>query len=166
MARFQEIEDEASAAAAIGVAVRTLVLLAARIDADVREYDASLLAEEFLEGYPINLHSFRRCALNGWQSLSVPSLIGWLVNDWGINTHLRIALRKLRYSPQATFRLRPTDQGLIVEDEVPPPVPTNPRLRQAIQILRDLGCIEKGAPDAPPGLTPLGQTLLAEAASG
>jgi len=166
MARFREIEDEASAAAAIGVAVRTLVLLAARIDADVPEYDASLLAEEFLKGYPINLHSFRCCALNGWQSLSVPSLIGWLVKDWGINAHLRIALRKLRNNPQATFRLRPTDQGLIVEDEIPPPVPTNPRLRQGIQILRDLGCIEKGSPDATAGLTPLGKTLLAEAVGG
>jgi hypothetical protein len=166
IARFREIEDEASAAAAIGVAVRTLVLLAARMDANVPEYDASLLAEEFLKGYPINLHSFRRYALNGWQSLSVPSLIGWLVKDWGINAHLRIALRKLRNNPQATFQLRPTDQGLIVEDEIPPPVPTNPRLRQGIQILRDLGCVEKGSPDATPALTPLGQTLLAEAVGG
>lgn len=162
IARFKKIEDEESAATAIGVAVRTLVLLAARIDKDVPEYDASLLAEEFLKGYPINLNSFRRYALNGWQSLSVPSLIGWLVKDWGINTHLRIALRKLRNNPQATFRLRPTDLGLIVEDEIPPPVPTNPRLRQGIQILRDLGCIENGSPDATPGLTPLGKTVLAE----
>ncbi len=163
IARFREIEDETSAAAAIGVAVRTLVLLASRIEADVPEYDASLLADEFLKGYPINLHSFRRHALDGWQSLSVPRLIGWLVKDWGIDAHLRIALRKLRSNPQATFRLRPTDQGLLVEDEIPPPVPTNPRLRQGIQILRDLGCIAPGGPDATPALTPLGHTLLAEA---
>lgn len=166
MALFSEIENEASAAAAIGVAVRTLVLLAARIDADVPEHDASLLADEFLRGYPINLPSFRRHALNGWQSLSVPSLIGWLAKDWGINAHLRIALRKLRNNPHATFRLRPTDQGLIVEDEIPPPVPTNPRLRQGIQIVRDLGCIEHGSPDVVPALTPLGRNLLAEAVGG
>jgi hypothetical protein len=166
MARFREIDDEPSAAAAIGVAVRTLVLLAARIDAAVPEYDASLLADEFLKGYQINLQSFRRNALYGWQSLPVPSLIGWLVKDWGIDAHLRIALRKLRNNPQATFRLRPTDQGLRVEDEIPPPVPTNPRLRQAIQIHRDLGCIQMGDPQAPPALTPLGRAMLAEAVGG
>jgi hypothetical protein len=32
-------------------AVRTLVLLAARIEPAVPEYDASLLADEFLKGY-------------------------------------------------------------------------------------------------------------------
>ncbi len=166
IARFTEIEDEADAAAAIGFALRMLVLLGARIDADATEYEASLLAEDFLSGYPINLHSFRRHALNGWQSLSIPSLVGWLVKDWGINAHLRIALRKLRSNPQATFRLRPTDHGLVVEDAVPPPVPTNPRLRQGIQILRDLGCIEQRGPDTTPALTSLGQTLLAEAVRG
>lgn len=167
MARFREIDEEAGAAAAIGVAVRTLVLLAARIEPAVPEYDASLLADEFLKGYPINLQSFRRHASNGWLGLPVPSLIGWLIKDWGIDAHLRIALRKLRNNPQATFRLRPTDQGLAVEDEIPPPVPTNPRLRQAIQILRDLGCIEEmGDPQVPPALTPLGKALLAEAVSG
>ncbi|MGE0356578.1 MAG: hypothetical protein AB7P08_06645 [Burkholderiales bacterium] len=166
MARFREIDDEAGAAAAIGVAVRTLVLLAARIDPAVPEYDASLLADEFLKGYPINLQSFRRHASNGWQSLPVPSLIGWLIKDWGIDAHLRIALRKLRNNPQATFRLRPTDQGLAVEDEIPPPVPTNPRLRQAIQILRDLRCIEEKGDPQVPALTPLGKALLAEAVRG
>jgi len=50
MARFREKDDEASAASAIGVAVRTLVLLAARIDPHVPAHDASLLAEEFLKG--------------------------------------------------------------------------------------------------------------------
>lgn len=166
MAGFREIDDEASAATAIGVAVQTLVLLAARIDPAVPEYDASLLADEFLKGYPINLQSFRRHTSNGWLALPVPSLIGWLVKDWGIDAHLRIALRKLRGNPQATFRLRPTDQGLTVEDGLPPPVPTNPRLRQAIQILRDLGCIAASGPGVPPTLTPLGHTLLAEAVRG
>ena len=161
MSRFGEIDDEATASVAIGRGIQSLVLLAARVDAQVPEYDASLLADEFLKGYPVNLQSFRRHALNEWQSLSIPSLVGWLVRDWGINTHLRIALRKLRQNPQATFRVQPTEQGLLVEDEVPPPVPTNPRLRQGIQVLRDLGCIMESGPESTPALTSLGQSLLA-----
>jgi hypothetical protein len=44
-----------------------------------------------------------------------------------------------------TFRVRPTDLGLKVVAK-PEPVYTTPRFRQALQVLRDIGAIEKPDP--------------------
>jgi len=53
-----------------------------------------------------------------------------------------VALRKLRHEHLDTFRIRPTEQGLMLtKDGVPAPVNTNPRLRQAVHILHDLGAL-------------------------
>src|SRR5207249_4576752 len=61
----------------------------------------------------------------------------WLAVNWGIQRHLTVALRKLRGERRDTFRIRPLEQELRVI-EVPPPAPTLPRIRKALQILRDL----------------------------
>jgi hypothetical protein len=118
-------------------------------------------SSDFLRDHPINLESFRTNVVGSWTGMTIQELVGWLVSDWGINTHLRVALRKLRANPQATFRVRPSERGLEVLEGIPPPAPTNPRLRQGLQILRDIGAIEYN--EAATRLTALGSRLLGEA---
>lgn len=73
---------------------------------------------------------------------------------WLMNTHLRVALRKLRHTGQSTFRFRPTERGIRIVDDIPPPAPTTPRFRQAVQVLRDIGALTRdvamtGSPTKP-----------------
>jgi hypothetical protein len=98
------------------------------------------ITETMLEDYPINLITFQRAAAL-WEGLTVGEVTEWLVCEWACKTHLRIALRKLRFEHLDTFRFYPTDRGLKPR-EVPPFGYSNPRVRQAIQILRDLSALE------------------------
>ena len=82
------------------------------------------------------------------------------MNRWGIETHLSVALRKLRHNPQATFRVRPTEAGLRVVPEIPPPTRTNPRMKQGLQMLRDLAAITDT--DDGSRLTDFGKRMLRE----
>ena len=119
---YNAVEDEKTAFEAIALGIRLLASIAARSDVSPAGYDG-LLPDELLSDYPINLESFDKFSSGLWQSLTLPELAGWLVSDWGISTHLRVALRKLRYNPRATFRVRPTERGLVVEPDIPPPCP-------------------------------------------
>lgn len=139
---YDGIEDEKTGFEAIAVGIKLLASIEARRTPGEIGYMANLLPAELLNYYPVNLESFRAFSNHEWQQLSVTELAGWLVSKWGITTHLRIALRKLRNNPKATFRLRPGEAGFIVEPKIPPPAPTNPRLRQGLQIMHDLGLIE------------------------
>ena len=68
-------------------------------------------------------------------------LLGWLLLNWGVNVHFRVALRKLRGQSQSTFRIRPSDRGMEVIG-VPPAVHTRPRFNQAVRVLKDIGALE------------------------
>lgn len=69
-------------------------------------------------------------------------LLRWVLLHWGIDTHLRVALRKLRGQSQSTFRIRPSDQGLEVTG-IPAAVHTRPRFNQAVRILKDIGALTR-----------------------
>jgi len=146
-------------------ALRVVLALAYRTRSDGPEYAFSPFPSDFLRDHPINLESFQRNIVGTWRGMPVRDLIGWLISEWGINTHLRVALRKLRSNPQATFRVRPSERGLQVMEGIPPPAPTNPRLRQGLQILRDIGAIEYDETVQSTRLTDLGQHLLGEASA-
>ena len=60
------------------------------------------------------------------------------LKDYVVGQHLRVAIRKLRYESQSTFKLTIED-GRFVWIENFDPTFTNPRLRQAFRFLRDLG---------------------------
>lgn len=132
--------DETSDVDVLVDSVRLLMALAARTTSE-DAYRASPFAPGFLDPYPINLQTFSGVVLREWSGLSIPQLLGWLMNRWGVETHLSVALRKLRHNPQAAFRVHPTELGLQVEPEIPPPTRTNPRMRQGLQMLRDLNAI-------------------------
>jgi len=84
---------------------------------------------------------------------------------WCLNTHLRVALRKLRNTGQSTFRFRPTERGLQIVDDIPPPAPTTPRFKQAVQVLRDIGVLTRDdtVVEKPTMLSAEGDFLLEEA---
>ncbi len=142
------------------LALDLLAKLVAR-DPELRLGYAGLFAfsQNYFTDYPINLESLHHHSSRTWQDLEVTDLVLWLVKYWGVDVHLQVALRKLRYQSESTFQIRPTDRGLEVCG-VPHPVFTNPRVRQALQILTDLGALEDA--DGVRRATPLGRELLHE----
>jgi len=103
-------------------------------------YRDFIFPPNYLQHYPINLESFSQYASKSWGDLTTREWLGWLATNWGIHTHLMVALRKLRGQSQSTFRIRPSDQGLEVIS-VPEAVFTSPRFRQSLRILKDIGAL-------------------------
>lgn len=130
-----------------------VIALAVRNAQHPLKYGDVGLADEVLTDYPINVVSFLARSPN-WMSMPVRNALSEML-QWTLQTHLRVALRKLRQTGQSSFRFRPSDLGLEVV-EVPPPTHTVPRFRQAMQIMRDIGLIgrdQAGISHPAPGLT-------------
>jgi hypothetical protein len=137
--------------------LKLLARLVARDDLTQLPYPGLAITSESLRDYPINLISFRnRCA--DWQRMSVQQVMSELML-WCMDTHLRVALRKLRQSGRSTFQLHPSELGLAVTcDQVPAPTQTTPRFRQAVRILRDLGLLIRD--EGKTRLTDSGRSLM------
>jgi len=119
------------------------VLLALQSRPATREgYGLFVFPPNYLSAYPINLQTLNQHSLTSWSNLTTRQWLGWLATAWGVNTHLMVALRKLRGQSQSTFRIRPSDQGLEII-AVPEAVYTSPRFRQALRILKDIGALER-----------------------
>ncbi len=130
-------EMETTLRASLGV----LLALTARSQEAAGAYAPFALDPDYFERYPVNLTSLQDVALKEWQRLTAREWLAWLVRHWGIDLHLRVALRKLRYESRDTFRVRPADEGLeVVEADYP--ARTTPRLSRAMQMLRDLGLLD------------------------
>ncbi|MHB8057422.1 MAG: hypothetical protein ACYDHC_05955 [Desulfuromonadaceae bacterium] len=119
--------------------VKILVALLFRAETHQGYGDISFMGNYF-QFYPINLRSFIHHSAQSWNDMTVKEWISWLCKHWGLNTHLRVALRKLRGQSQSTFRIRPSDRGLEVTT-VPPAVFTSPRFYQSLRILKDIGAL-------------------------
>lgn len=61
-----------------------------------------------------------------------------LVLEWVIYRHLRVATRKLASQGDYTYRMRP-EEGLLMRCGAFAPTFTNPRLRQALRMMADVG---------------------------
>jgi len=123
---------------------RLLVALAARALGSVEAYGTIEFEADYFRNYPINLRSFQHHCATTWATMPMREVLAWLLHHWGVELHLRVALRKLRGQSQSTFRIRPSDQGLEVI-ESPSPAHTRPRFRQAVMILKDLGLLVAGS---------------------
>lgn len=147
----------------IELSVTVLALLACRDDPAQPPYGGVAMPPEALTDYPINLASFR-ARVATWRTMKFPTFIADLVM-WCLNTHLRVALRKLRQTGRSTFHLRPSERGLEVVGEIPPPANTTPRFRQAVQIMRDIGALtrDQSKPNRQTILSVTGKELLEEA---
>jgi hypothetical protein len=146
----------------VEAAVSLLALLAFRDDLSQSPYGGIAMPPEALNDYPINLASFRARVVT-WRPMSFAEFFGDLVT-WCLNTHLRVALRKLRHTGRSTFHMRPSERGLEIVGEIPPPANTTPRFRQAVQILRDIGALTRDMtkPDRQTRLSDIGAGLLEE----
>ncbi|MFZ1547406.1 MAG: hypothetical protein WAT12_09955 [Candidatus Nitrotoga sp.] len=147
----------------IELSVTVLALLACRDDPAQLPYGGVAMPPEALTDYPINLASFR-ARIATWRTMNFPTFIADLVM-WCLNTHLRVALRKLRQTGRSTFHLRPSERGLEVVGEIPPPANTTPRFRQAVQIMRDIGALTRDPlkPNKQTVLSDVGVKLMEEA---
>lgn len=122
---------------------------------------SSLVNERAIRTYPINLFTFRENTEGLWKDKTLQELLCWLVMEWGLDAHLRVALRKLRYEGLDTFRIKPLETGLhLIGNEEP--AYTTPRLAQVCQILFDVGALAFFDLTDGITLTPLGQSLLEE----
>jgi len=149
----------------IELSVTVLALLACRDDLSQLPYGGVAMPPEALTDYPINLASFR-ARIAAWRTMNFQIFIADLVM-WCLNTHLRVALRKLRQTGRSTFHLRPSERGLEVVGEIPPPANTTPRFRQAVQIMRDIGALTRDPlkPNKKTVLSDVGVKLMEEASA-
>ncbi|TCU21800.1 hypothetical protein EV130_110144 [Rhizobium azibense] len=146
----------------VQAALQTLIALASRNTGTERQYADLIFEEEYFRYYPINLESFARNASGSWASLNIRDVLRWLLINWGLEMHLRVALRKLRGQSQSTFRIRPSDRGMEVI-AIPPAVHTRPRFNQAIRVLKDIGALERTAAGWQPSAFGRAQLELADA---
>jgi len=147
----------------IELSLTVLALLARRDDLSQSPYGGIAMPPEALTNYPINLASFRsRVAM--WRAMTIPAVMADLVM-WCLNTHLRVALRKLNQTGRSTFHMRPSERGLEVVGEIPPPANTTPRFDQAVQILRDIGALTRdpSKPNRQTTVSGIGVKLMEEA---
>jgi len=121
--------------------VNMLALLRMRENQEAPAYGSLTMDQAQLQDSPINLGSFReRCVK--WNDMTLSAVVADLI-AWILETHLHVALRKLRQSSTATFRVHPTERGIEARGDIPVPAKTNPRIRQAIRILRDVGALAR-----------------------
>jgi len=144
-----------------GEAARLLVRLYCRWrDEPTDAYRELNLPPGTLSGYPLTLNSLRGMATTRWPGLAADVWFQVLVSDV-LLTHQRIAIRKMGQSGEDTLMFRSGDLGFFVHRELEGVVETQPRLRQAFQILRDLG-LTTHETEHLPRTTALGDQALQE----
>jgi hypothetical protein len=145
----------------VRAAVEMILTLSVRAHETEGPYGAYVRSPAYLTSYPINLHAFCMHERSTWAAFSIRELLGWLTTAWGIETHFRVALRKLRYENRDTFKIKPGEQGLLV---IAPPLPVfgHPRLAQALQILWDLGALDVDPETGMLSITDRGEALKEE----
>lgn len=138
-----------------------LLALIARGGSSHEPYQGFEFSAAYLQDYPLNLVALRHHSEHTWTGMTLESWLAWLVCHWGVEAHLRVGLRKLRYQGQDTFRLRPTEHDGLVVVDVPPVADTAPRFHQALQVLFDLAAVVHDE-HRRYRLTDLGRQLLSE----
>jgi hypothetical protein len=126
--------------ACLRAALDTLTALAAR-HTEPQPYREIAIPPDYLNDYPLNLSSFHHQLGGEWQALSVAEWAAMLATDWGLEAHLRVALRKMHYESRDKFLLYVTDEGVRRRPGTEAPLPgfTASRLNRAVQFLVDLG---------------------------
>jgi len=94
----------------------------------------------YLEPYPVNLISVQSDVANVLASQSLIMACTRFTSKYCLDSHLRVAMRKLRQQGQNTSRFEVGDNGIVIKG-IPPAAHTSPRFNQSIRILRDLGLL-------------------------
>lgn len=111
-------------------------------DENKEVYSDVKFPEGYLQYYPVNLASIRTEWNEQLSVLSVKQALSLFVKNSCLDTHLRVAMRKLRQQGRNTFRFEPTEIGINIK-AIPRAAHTTPRFKQAVRILMDLGILEK-----------------------
>lgn len=130
---------------------------------DTLDYQPFVIDLRFFQTYPLNLRALGAQATGDWRNMSGGEWLEWLAGHWLLDAHMRVAMRKLRYQAQDSFRIVPGDDGYRVrEDGIPQAQLAAPRLKSAFRFLYDLGLLEQasGEDDASYRVTPRGSDLL------
>jgi hypothetical protein len=140
--------EEGDTTASLKAALDTLLAIAAR-HADPYPYREVAIPSDYLTDYPLNLSSFHGRITREWRTLTMAQWAGTLAVEWGIEAHLRVALRKMHYESRDKFLLYATDDGIRRRQGAEPPLPafTASRVEQAVQFLVDLGLAAWQPPD-------------------
>ena len=145
------------------VVARSLQLLLSLVARGSEEspYGDLVEGDRFFQTYEINLFSLERLTRDTWSAQTGTEWLEWLAAEWGLRVHFRVALRKLRYQSQDSFRIVPMEEGYRVR-EAPRAQWTSPRLAQAFRFLYDLGAFDlrDDIDDRPYVLSPYGEQLL------
>jgi hypothetical protein len=120
----------------------SLILALVGRPATTTAWTEAKLSPRQLEQYPVNLVALGERRVR-WSRLRLQDVLHDIVTTWGVRLHERVALRKLRYQLNDTFQVRATENGTLRVELIPEPVFGNPRVNQAIQILQDLGALDR-----------------------
>jgi hypothetical protein len=131
----------------LAASLDTLLAIAAR-HLTPQPYLEVGIPPDYLRDYPLNLSSFHKELHAEWQGLTVAQWAGHLAAVWGVEAHLRVALRKLNYESKDTFLLYATEEGIRRHEDAKTPRPgfTASRVNRAVQFLVDLGLAYWEAP--------------------
>jgi hypothetical protein len=122
----------------LAFAFACLVAIYARNRIPAHPFQAfSTLAPEWVSRHKVTVETLSQYVGKHVDTNAAVAFAG-LLSEFVIGQHLRVAMRKLRYQSQATFKLSLEDGRFIWLENVKPTF-TNPRLRQAYRFLRDLG---------------------------
>ena len=83
--------------------MQILLTLDARAQSRPVGYESAILPEHYFRDYPINLVSLNRC-FRQWSPLALGDWLAWLTAEWGIDTHLRVALAHMLLTVFAHFQ--------------------------------------------------------------
>jgi len=157
--RLLEAQRHHDPQAVVSLSAQILTSLIARGCVE-QPYGQFELADRFLDTYEINLAALQRRATTTWSQMDGRQWVEWIAANWSLRVHLRVALRKLRYQTQDTFRVVPLEDGLYVR-EAPAAKWSSPRLAQAFRFLHDLGALDESVDGAGAYLlTGFGEELL------
>ena len=157
LALWRRITDERPPP--VEAACQMLLRLVSRWGDEVGCYASLALHQGALASYPLTLDSLNRLAKGRWRGLSCQQWMKSLLVEI-LCAHQRVAIRKLGESGEDTLMFRISEAGMSVHRQLDRVVETQPRLRQALQILLDLG-LTQSQTGALPKLTELGvETLI------
>lgn len=95
----------------------------------------------YLDPYPVNLKTIPTAIFHADKSMSLPKALAKFSTYYCLDSHSRVAMRKLRQQGQNTSRFEVREHGLVII-EIPAATHTSPRFTQAMRILQDLGLIQ------------------------
>lgn len=95
---------------------------------------------KYFDFYPINLNSALDVTQHAFANLNLLDALSAFSATYVLESHVRVAMRKLFSASRNTSRFEVYEDGLYVKS-IPPVTHTSPRFNQAINILTDLGLL-------------------------